>query len=43
MAVDAWSFGEVNNNEDDFVKYVETEGIKYNNPPIIEIFKYEVK
>lgn len=43
MAVDAWSFGEVNNNEDDFVKYVETEGIKYNNPPIIKIFEYEVK
>jgi hypothetical protein len=43
MVVDAWSFGEVNNNEDDFVKYVETEGIKYNNPPNIKIFEYEVK
>lgn len=43
MAVDGWSFGTVNNNENDFVKYVETEGIKYNNPPIIKIFNYEVK
>jgi hypothetical protein len=43
MAVDAWSFGEVNNNEEDFVKYVETEGLKYNNPPIVKVFGYEVK
>lgn len=43
MAIDAWSFGEVNNNEDDFVKYVETEGLRYNNPPAVEIFNYEVK
>jgi hypothetical protein len=43
MAVDGWSFGEVNNNENDFVKYVETEGLKYNNPPIIKIVQYEVK
>ncbi len=43
MAVGGWSFGEVNNNENDFVKYVETEGLKYNNPPLIKIFQYEVK
>jgi hypothetical protein len=43
MAIDGWSFGEVNNNEADFVKYVETEGLRYNNPPILEILKYEVK
>jgi hypothetical protein len=43
MAVGGWSFGEVNNNENDFVKYVETEGLKYNNPPVIKILQYEVK
>ncbi len=43
MAVGGWSFGEVNNNENDFVKYVETEGLKYNTPPIIKILQYEVK
>ena len=43
MAVDGWSFGEVNNNENDFIKYVETEALKYNNPPLIKIFQYEVK
>ena len=43
MAVDGWSYGEVNNNENDFVKYVETEGLKYNNPPSIKILQYEVK
>jgi hypothetical protein len=43
MVVDGWSFGEVNNNENDFVKYVDTEAIKYNNPPTIKIFQYEVK
>ena len=43
MAVGGWSFGEVNNNENDFVKYVETEGIKYNNPPVVKAFQYEVK
>jgi hypothetical protein len=43
MTVGGWSFGEVNNNENDFVKYVETEGLKYNNPPIIKILQYEVK
>jgi len=43
MAVDGWSFGEVNNNEKDFVKYVETEGLKYNHPPMVKIGVYEVK
>ena len=43
MAVDGWSFGEVNNNENDFIKYVETEALRYNNPPLIKIFQYEVK
>lgn len=43
MAIDGWSFGEVNNNEKDFVKYVESEGLKYNNPPIIKVFQYEKK
>ncbi|MEO6838438.1 MAG: DUF4861 family protein [Ginsengibacter sp.] len=43
MALGGWSYGEVNNNEKDFVKYVETEGLKYNDPPIIKILQYEVK
>lgn len=43
MAVDGWSFGEVNNNEKDFVDYVETEGRKYNTPPILKILDYQVK
>jgi hypothetical protein len=43
MAVGGWSFGEVNNNEEAFVKYVNTEGLKYNNPPGVKIGAYEVK
>ena len=43
MAVDGWSFGEVNNNEKDFTKYVEMEGLKYNNPPVVKVFQYEKK
>jgi hypothetical protein len=43
MIVGGWSFGEVNNNEKDFVKYVDEEALKYNNPPVINIFKYEIK
>lgn len=43
MIVGAWSFGEVNNNEEDFIKYVDTEALKYNNPPIIEVKEYEKK
>ena len=43
MAVDGWSFGEVNNNEKEFTKYVEAEGLKYNNPPVVKVFQYEKK
>lgn len=43
MAIDGWSFGSVNNNEKDFMKYVETESIKYNNPPRIQIHDFETK
>jgi hypothetical protein len=43
MAVGGWSFGKVNNNEKDFIKYVDTEGLKYNHPPVIKVFQYEVK
>jgi hypothetical protein len=43
MVVAGWSLGQVNNNEKDFIKYVETEGLKYNNPPIVKIKEYEVK
>jgi len=38
-----WSFGEVNNNEADFVKYVDSEALKYNNPASIQIQKLELK
>ena len=43
MIFGAWSFGEVNNNEKDFVKYVEDEGVKYNYPPIIKVSEFETK
>ena len=43
MAVGGWSFGEVNKNENDFIKYVEAEGLKYNNPPQIKVSTYEIK
>lgn len=43
MIVGGWSFGEVNNNEKDFVKYVEDEALKYNNQPVITVHGYEVK
>lgn len=43
MAIGGWSFGEVNNNEKDFVRYVDAEALKYNNPAIIKIQGYEVK
>ena len=43
MIVGGWSFGKVNNNEKDFVKYVDTEALKYNNPPIVGIKEYEKK
>jgi hypothetical protein len=43
MVLAGWSFGEVNNNEKEFTKYVETEALKYNYPPVIKIREYEVK
>jgi hypothetical protein len=43
MIFGAWSFGEVNNNEKDFVKYVEDESVKYNNPVVIKVGAFEVK
>ena len=43
MVAGGWSFGEVNNNEKDFVNYMETEKMKYNNPPLIKILQYEIK
>ncbi|AHM63016.1 glycosyl hydrolase family protein [Flammeovirgaceae bacterium 311] len=43
MIVGAWSFGKVNNNENEFVNYVDTEALKYNNPPRVEIKEYEIK
>ncbi len=41
MVAGGWSFGEENNNENEFINYVEAEGLKYNNPPIVNIFQYE--
>lgn len=43
MIAGAWSFGKVNNNEEDFVRYVDTEALKFNNPPLISIKEYEIK
>lgn len=43
MVLAGWGFGEVNNNEKDFVNYVEAEALKYNNPPVVKIREYEVK
>jgi len=43
MIFGAWSFGEVNNNEKDFVKYVEDEALKYNYPPQIAVHSLETK
>lgn len=43
MVFGGWSFGEVNNNEKDFVRYVDTEALKYNNPAIVQIQEHEVK
>ncbi len=43
MILGAWSFGEVNNNEKAFVKYVDDEALKYNNPPVIGIHGFEEK
>lgn len=43
LIVGGWSFGTVNNNEKSFVEYVETETLKYNNPPKVVIGNYEKK
>lgn len=43
MVFAGWSLGEVRNNEKEFIDYVETERIKYNTPPAIKIYNYEVK
>lgn len=43
MVFAGWSFGEVRNNEKEFINYVETEKKKYNTPPIVKIYNYEVK
>lgn len=43
MIVGAWSFGKVNNNEKDFVKYVDEEALKYNNPVAIKVHNFEIK
>jgi hypothetical protein len=43
MVLSGWSFGQVNNNEKDFVKYVDNEALQYNNPAIIHIQKQEEK
>ena len=43
MILGAWSFGEVNNNEKAFVKYVDDEALKYINPPVIGVHGYEEK
>lgn len=39
----AWSFGKVNNNEKEFVKYVEEETLKYNHPAQISVHSLETK
>ena len=43
MLLGAWSHGEVNKDEKTFVKYVEDEAVKYNNPPVIKVFGFETK
>ena len=43
MVLGGWSFGEVVNNEQSFIKYAETEALKYNMPPEITIHAYETK
>ncbi len=43
MLIDGWSFGKVNNNEKDFVNYVDSEALYYNNPPEIRYFELENK
>ncbi|MEX2574682.1 MAG: DUF4861 family protein [Balneolaceae bacterium] len=41
MIAGGWSQGEANNNEEEFIEYMETEALKYNNPPVLEIHGYE--
>ena len=43
MVVNGWSFGKVNNNEQEFVNYVEEEALKYNNPPLVQVHEFEQK
>jgi hypothetical protein len=43
MVLGGWSFGQVNNNEQDFVKYAKTESLIYNHPPVVQVLQYEVK
>ena len=43
MVFAGWSMGEVRNNEKEFIGYVETERLKYNKPPVVKIYNYEVK
>jgi hypothetical protein len=43
MILGAWSFGDINKNEKEFIKYVDDEALIYNNPPIITVHKFETK
>lgn len=43
MIAGAWSYGFYNNNEEEFIDYIEREALLYNNPPIVEIREYEQK
>lgn len=43
MVVSGWSFGQINNNEKDFLRYVDSEALQYNNPAIVQIQKHEKK
>ena len=43
MILGAWSFGDINKNEKEFIKYVDDEALIYNNPPLITVHKLESK
>ncbi|MEX2573173.1 MAG: DUF4861 family protein [Balneolaceae bacterium] len=43
MIAGAWSFGEINSTKEEFIRYIEDEALKYNNPPVVEIHEYEAK
>lgn len=43
MIVGGWSFGEVNNNEKEFISYIDSEALSYNNPPIVQVYQFETK